>query len=72
MEMTRLTGYSTTTNLTGTVAGIGGGYLIGKKVYEIRKRNSRKTGLGVPIVCGILGGMVVSAVTAQILQATGI
>ena len=67
-----LTGYSTITNLSGSIVGIGGGYLIGKKVYEIRKRDSHKTGLTVPIVCGVLSGMVISAVTAQVMQATGI
>lgn len=64
--------YSPVTNVASLAVGVGGGYWSGKKVYEIRKRDSKKTGLFVPILVGVLAGSVASKVTAEVLSAIGI
>lgn len=57
---------STTGSVVGTVASIAAGIWIGRKIYEVRKRDSGKTGLFVPILCGVLGGSVVGSAAGLI------
>lgn len=53
---------SPTGSVVGSVASIAAGIWIGKKIYEVRKRDAGKTGLFVPIICGVFGGGAVGSV----------
>lgn len=57
---------STTGIVVTNVVGIAAGIWIGKKIYQVRKRDSGKTGLFVPIICGMFGGGAVGSVAGLV------